>query len=59
MEDEQRRKTIIARLNLLAEMMERHEWANFGEKEAEEVERAEEEMDSAASEEGADKKEKR
>lgn len=55
MEDEQRRKTILARLNLLAEMMERHEWANFGEKEAEEVERAEEEMDSATSEEGADK----
>ena len=55
MEDEQRRKTILARLNLLAEMMERHEWANFGEKEAEAVERAEEEMDSAASEEDADK----
>jgi len=57
-ENEKKRKAILARLNLLAEMMKRHEWTTFGEKEAEDVERAEEEIDSAALGENADKKER-
>ena len=54
MDTEQGRKAILARLSLLAEMMKLHEWTAFGEEEAEEVEKAEEEMDSAVLEEDAD-----
>ena len=55
MDDEQERKAILARLSLLAEMMKQHEWVDFGEEEAEEMERAEEAIDSEALKEDRDK----
>lgn len=49
METEKERKALLAKLNLLAEMMNLHEWSAFGSKEAEDVEKAEAQIDSEAS----------
>ena len=50
-EEEKKRKddAILKELQLLEGMMKQHEWAVFGQKEAEEVERIEVELDSEAS----------
>ena len=49
MKDDKKRKALLAELNLLAEMMKRHEWAAFGQKEAEEEEQTEARLDSEVS----------
>jgi len=55
METEKERKALLAKLNLLADMMKRHEWTVFGQKEAEEEEAAEAKIDSEASDSVSDK----
>ena len=51
MEDEKDReeKAILAKLTLLAKMRKLHEWTVFGQREAEDEEKAETEIDSEAS----------
>jgi hypothetical protein len=49
METEKERKALLARLNLLADMMKRHEWTVFGLNEAEDIEKTEAKIDSEAS----------
>lgn len=49
METEKKQKALLAELTLLADMMKRHEWTTFGQKEAEEEEKAEIELYSEAS----------
>ena len=55
MDDERERRAVLAKLTLLAEMMRQHEWADFREEEVEEMERAEEAIDSEALKEDRDK----
>jgi hypothetical protein len=46
---------LLAELNLLGDMMKRHEWASFGPEEAEEEAKLESELDAeASSEDGED-----
>ncbi len=49
METEKERKAILARLKLLSDIMKLHEWTAFGQKEAEDHEKAEVEIDSEVS----------
>ena len=46
---EKERKTLLAKLTLLAKMMKLHEWTTFGQKEAEDEEKAEADIDSETS----------
>jgi len=49
MEIEKEQKALLAKLNLLADMMKLHEWTVFGQKEAEQEEEAEAKIDSKLS----------
>jgi len=49
MEIEKEQKALLAKLNLLADMMKLHEWTVFGQKEAEQEEEAEAKIDSELS----------
>jgi len=49
MESAKKRKALIAELKLLADMMKQHEWASFGQKEAEDEERTEARLDAEVS----------
>jgi len=53
-EKEKEEKAILAKLTLLAKMRKLHEWTVFGQKEAEDEEKAETEIDSEASDSTAD-----
>lgn len=48
-ERDKEEKAILAKLTLLAEMRKLHEWTVFGQREAEDEEKAETEIDSTAS----------
>ena len=48
-EKDREEKAILAKLTLLAKMRKLHEWTVFGQREAEDEERAETEIDSEAS----------
>lgn len=46
--DKKKKEAILKKLQLLEGMVKQHEWAVFGQKEAEEIERSEVELDSEA-----------
>ena len=49
MKTEKEGEAVLAKLNLLADMMKRHAWSVFGQKEAEDTEKAEAQIDSETS----------